>query len=635
MATLTWKNVDAPNFRGVADILASSQGMLTGAFDSLQKGLADYEARRGRTLGNEALLRAYQHDDPDTLQAAFNSGQIVDPRNAGMIPTSVLESIGAQKSTNLINKNRSLQNSALGYADTRTREMDSRSDAAGQVMPDILAAYASGVPGAGAQAMGKASGVLAGLEPEKLMALGERGGNIERGRINNSHTLWSNNAAVQDRYDGQDAATNLLDAYRNTLTDSARNDAVLARVDDMSPGAATAMLGMAMRNNPNFLSTIDDGGLVGSVPAPSGSESGSDWATRVGLATRESSGNTRADNGEGYVGRTQFGEARLTDARRAGVIPASMTQEQFKNNPQVQKEVEDWHFSDIDEQAKKRGLDKYYGQTIGGVTLNKDAIRGMAHIGGIGGVERFINTGGQYDPADSNKTKMSDYGKEFGRVNSQPNLRMADRAQQLENQTDIAQRRATGLSANFLKNITDETSDLEIAKAMVAPDGPFPKASLSLMASKIQELRERGAPNAATAAEIIARSTDVRTGGATIRGAKMFGGAVGSLFSNSSPHFGDDQVLNPDKVEANLNQLKSGVLISEVVDQENSISSSAYVTQLGERVKEAKKTLGTMIKASTNRLGAQGEVERAKAAVQMLEAEWRDAILRQQAKSGR
>lgn len=38
----------------------------------------------------------------------------------------------------------------------------------------------------------------------------------------------------------------------------------------------------------------------------------------------------------------------------------------------------------------------------------------MAHLGGKGGARRHIESGGAYDPADSNGTKLSDYAKRFG-----------------------------------------------------------------------------------------------------------------------------------------------------------------------------------------------------------------------------
>lgn len=59
------------------------------------------------------------------------------------------------------------------------------------------------------------------------------------------------------------------------------------------------------------------------------------------------------------------------------------------------------------------GLDYYIGQNVGGVQIDPAALTGMAHLGGRLGMREFLETGGQYDPADDFGTKISDYGKKF------------------------------------------------------------------------------------------------------------------------------------------------------------------------------------------------------------------------------
>lgn len=134
-----------------------------------------------------------------------------------------------------------------------------------------------------------------------------------------------------------------------------------------------------------------------------------------GLVQSESGGNWNALNNEGYGGRLQFGDARLADAAAAGLVPQGTTGAMFAQmTPEQQQAVEAWHFNDIDQQAAGMGLDQYYGQTIAGVPINEDSVRSMAHLGGIGGAQKFITSGGQYNPADSNGTRLSDYGSRFG-----------------------------------------------------------------------------------------------------------------------------------------------------------------------------------------------------------------------------
>lgn len=120
----------------------------------------------------------------------------------------------------------------------------------------------------------------------------------------------------------------------------------------------------------------------------------------------------------GHFGRLQFGRARLEDAMRAGVIPQGMTPEQFMADPQAQQRVEAWHFADIDAQAKNMGLDRFIGQSVNGIPITQDAIRAMAHLGGIGGAAKFLTTGGQYNPSDAYGTSLADYATRHGGARS-------------------------------------------------------------------------------------------------------------------------------------------------------------------------------------------------------------------------
>lgn len=127
------------------------------------------------------------------------------------------------------------------------------------------------------------------------------------------------------------------------------------------------------------------------------------------LVQSESGGNWRALNSEGYGGRGQFGAARLADAARAGIIPPGMTGEQYSQQPEsVQLAVENWHKQDI-----LGNLGQYVGTDVDGPgpipPLTEDSILSVAHLGGTGGARKFIESGGRYNPSDSNGTSLADY----------------------------------------------------------------------------------------------------------------------------------------------------------------------------------------------------------------------------------
>jgi hypothetical protein len=167
--------------------------------------------------------------------------------------------------------------------------------------------------------------------------------------------------------------------------------------------------------------------MGGGGPAPSASPmpartaaapSGDSMAT---LISSESGGNWQAQNNavgaggqRGHYGRLQFGHARLEDAKRAGVIPQDVTPQQFMANPEMQKAVEAWHFSDIDNRIATGPASRAIGTSINGVPVTPEGLRAVAHLGGVGGMNRFVQSGGQYNPADVNGTTLMEYMRRHG-----------------------------------------------------------------------------------------------------------------------------------------------------------------------------------------------------------------------------
>ncbi|MEN6526403.1 MAG: hypothetical protein ABFD65_07945, partial [Candidatus Polarisedimenticolia bacterium] len=145
-------------------------------------------------------------------------------------------------------------------------------------------------------------------------------------------------------------------------------------------------------------------------------------AGRASLVANESGGRWNAKNdvqgsgGRGHFGRLQFSRGRMQDYMRA--TGEHFTPEQFMSSPELQQRVEDWHFGDIDRFVGQRGLGRYLNATVGGTPMTQDAMRAVAHLGGNSGLERFLTTGGRYNPADANGTRLSDYAARHGGIDT-------------------------------------------------------------------------------------------------------------------------------------------------------------------------------------------------------------------------
>jgi len=160
----------------------------------------------------------------------------------------------------------------------------------------------------------------------------------------------------------------------------------------------------ARSDDPNYSDNFSQYGFANNVPRSLiNTESGGNWGARnneVGSGGRP-----------GHYGILQFGNARLDDARRAGVIPQNMTPEQFMQSRDAQVAAANWHFQDIDNRIRRAGYDRYIGQNIGGTPMTWDGMRAMAHLGGFGGLSKFIKSGGRSNPADSFGTSLAAYGR--------------------------------------------------------------------------------------------------------------------------------------------------------------------------------------------------------------------------------
>ena len=125
------------------------------------------------------------------------------------------------------------------------------------------------------------------------------------------------------------------------------------------------------------------------------------------LTASESSGKSDAEitvaDGRRFGGKLQFGEARMRDYQRS--TGTSFTQDEFKADPALQDKVAAWHFADIDKAIA--GL----GDAAKG--YDRDGLKGVAHLGGVTGMKRFVRSNGEYNPADELGTSLSDYYAKF------------------------------------------------------------------------------------------------------------------------------------------------------------------------------------------------------------------------------
>lgn len=449
---LTWKTVSAPDFQGSMDALKTQQELLNKGLSGLTGAVQGFQTARENRASEQLAQISNQFEDPDAYAAAVRSGQATQGIDSDLVTSKLLEAAKAREGTlrtqqteqakravpglqNQVfdlaqsgktpeeinafiteNLNTFIQGGsqlanrdfATTYVDNVIKQKTTREnapilDALGQYVAvgdvnaakTLVNAYSNRIP---AEALAKVTPIIDKHTVDQLIP--QFTGSLK-------DTLGKATETYNSLTPGQKplfaAAYNKL-VGTNAIGDSANDVETAAKI---AAGEPLTPLGGTLTTNATGSNEV---------------EAGSAYADRVGLNTKESSNRTDAKNDaigssgkKGHFGLLQFSQDRLADAKAAGVIRADMTPEEYlRTNKEFQNKVADWHFADIDKQATKAGIEDYYGTTIKGVTINRDSVRAMAHLGGMGGLMDFIKSGGKKDYEDVNGTKISDYGRRFG-----------------------------------------------------------------------------------------------------------------------------------------------------------------------------------------------------------------------------
>ena len=123
------------------------------------------------------------------------------------------------------------------------------------------------------------------------------------------------------------------------------------------------------------------------------------------IGMRESSGNYKAVNQFGYLGKYQFGR-RTLDA----LGYKDVSNREFLANPSIQEEAM-YALLSHNKHILRRQIEKFHGDTINGIYITESGILAAAHLAGPGNVKKFFRKG--YEFKDGNGTKMTSYMVKF------------------------------------------------------------------------------------------------------------------------------------------------------------------------------------------------------------------------------
>jgi hypothetical protein len=218
---------------------------------------------------------------------------------------------------------------------------------------------------------------------------------------------------------------NVPSPFPNILYNPAAVDAAIAKTQSELGNLDINRRELALRENKfaqgaslgdEFAKSITGDGTTGTTSATDSTP----FERKMGFS--EGGGTADKVNSEGYAGQYQFGAARLADLGlytpaqgedlkrnewkgTFKIAPYGVANLQdFLKNPAAQHAAFVAHVADVD---------KVIDATPGADKFDRNGLRAVAHLGGNGGMQAFIASGGNLNRADSNGTSLKAYYQKF------------------------------------------------------------------------------------------------------------------------------------------------------------------------------------------------------------------------------
>lgn len=140
------------------------------------------------------------------------------------------------------------------------------------------------------------------------------------------------------------------------------------------------------------------------------------------LGKRESGNDYTVVNKFGYLGRWQFGRARLWDLNysidgwkpKFGKLRIVISRQKFLNDKRLQNSIFKQHVKELRRRIINKKYNQYIGKVINGVLITESGCVAGMHLKGEGGLKKFLKG---KDNADALGTKISEYIEKFGNYN--------------------------------------------------------------------------------------------------------------------------------------------------------------------------------------------------------------------------
>lgn len=334
MTTLTWRNVDAPDFTPSMRGYETFSRLLDNAFSGAQAGLTRYDQSLDKRANNQILMEFAAIQDAEAAKTALAS--LGSNPNASRLNAGTINQISDRPSA-LISQ--ALNQENLGwtnYQHGRVRGFDTAEDAAAPLVADRLAAYAAGkgaewekanpdafkglsmaarttMFGQGQDAQSKALGI----EGQGITNEGGRIGN-QQGKFNLERGAWEFGNQKVDREEARSAGAFIAN-YLATGHDGSDIDGALATSGLSGPAQLLARQLAGFGSGGAGGGGMGSGGSLGSS-AGSGAPGGGDPTRIMNYQARDAGFIAVPDSVKTLGGASDF----AISVNRAGVPSSAM-----------------------------------------------------------------------------------------------------------------------------------------------------------------------------------------------------------------------------------------------------------------------------------------------------------------------
>ena len=196
MAALTWRNVDAPDFRSSMDGLKLSTGLLSGAFGGLKDNLKEFDNTQSE-MANRAIQA--QIAGMKTSSDADNVGALLAAADPRRLSADTINMATGRKTQLLGQETAEQAYKWQGNRQARTTGQEGAGDAAALLMPAYDAARRSADPKALPTFMAQNPGFMSGMDMQGTQSIISAGNTSETGALNNRDTVQDMTFSAQDQ----------------------------------------------------------------------------------------------------------------------------------------------------------------------------------------------------------------------------------------------------------------------------------------------------------------------------------------------------------------------------------------------------------------------------------------------------